>query len=490
MTKLYHSTQLRQLEQLAVEKYQLTTDTLMERAGAAALATLMQQWPNCQHIAVICGGGNNAGDGYVLARLAHLHGLSVEVWWLTPISHLKDAALNAARACVAAGVQQHAFAIAKAEDFAHADVIVDAILGIGLHGDLKPAWKQAITIINQVHKPVLALDVPSGLNADTGDVSDCVVHAAVTLTFLAFKPGLFINAGPSTSGEVLCADLEIPIASFDSISAGSRLLNTPTWTQQRREPAAHKGNFGHVLIIGGNYGMGGAVRLAGEAAARIGAGLVSIATRPEHIQPIMAARPELMCHGINSANELHHLLQKATVVVIGPGLGRERWWSQDILTTVLATPLPLVVDADALNLLALHPQQRDNWILTPHPGEAARLLESDTASIQQNRVAAVQALQQKFGGISILKGSGSLIHNGNTTYLCSAGNPGMASGGMGDVLAGVIGGLVAQKLPLETAATTAVYLHARAADLAAKDGERGMLALDLMPYLRRLVNAI
>ncbi|CAN5294215.1 NAD(P)H-hydrate dehydratase [soil metagenome] len=486
--KLYHSKELRQLEQRAIETHHIDADTLMERAGTAAFAALMQQWPSCQHIAVICGGGNNAGDGYVVARLAHLNGLKVEVWWLTEISHLKGPALNAARACVSAGVQQHAYNIATDSDFSSVDVIVDAILGIGLHGSLKPAWQQAISTINQSQKPVLALDIPSGLDADSGHIVDTAITADVTVTFIAVKPGLLTGAGPTVVGKLVYANLEIPEAVFNDVAATANLLSSSSWIQQPRNRNAHKGDFGHVLVIGGDYGMAGAVRMAAEAAARVGAGLVSIATRPEHIMPIIAARPELMCHGINGAEDLDKLLKKATVVVVGPGLGMQRWWGDDILTTLINSALPLIVDADALNLLALRPKQRENWILTPHPGEAARLLQCKTDEIQQDRISAVKTLQQQFGGIAVLKGAGTLIRGADTTWLCDAGNPGMATGGMGDVLAGVIGGLLAQSLTLEVAATTGVYIHAKAADLAAAQGERGMLALDLMPHLRRLVN--
>ena len=268
-----------------------------------------------------------------------------------------------------------------------------------------------------------------------------------------------------------------------------------------RKHDAHKGHFGHVLIIGGDAGMSGAVRLAGEAAARVGAGLVSIATQPTHAALISATRPELMCHGVTRAQDLTPLLARATVIIIGPGLGQTTW-AQELLTAVLEhTPsVPIVIDADALNLLAHYHQdgsnyERFNWILTPHPGEAARLLGCDTSAIQNDRYAAVQQLRHQFGGVNVLKGAGTLVLGNDPTAtprICVEGNPGMATGGMGDVLSGVIGGLVAQQLSLNLDLTTAAYLgvalHAHAGDLAARDGERGLLASDLFPYLRQLVN--
>lgn len=257
-----------------------------------------------------------------------------------------------------------------------------------------------------------------------------------------------------------------------------------------RERTAYKGDFGHVLVIGGDYGMGGAVRMAGEAAARSGAGLVSVATRTQHIDIVSVMRPELMCHGITKATELKKLIDRATVIVLGPGLGQSDW-SQELFHYALIADLPKVLDADALNLLSKQPQKHENWILTPHVGEAARLLKTTTENIQANRPAAVTQLQHQYGGVAVLKGTGTLVCSANNAIgICKAGNPGMASGGMGDVLSGVIGGLLAQGLTLKQAAEMGVCVHATAGDLAAAKGERGMLALDLMPFLRQLVNLL
>ncbi len=251
-----------------------------------------------------------------------------------------------------------------------------------------------------------------------------------------------------------------------------------------RQPNAHKGNFGHVLVVGGNIGMSGAIRLAGEAALRVGAGLVSVATHPEHAAFINAARPELMIHAISQPSDLEPLFKRATVVVLGPGLGQTSW-SQQLFHATLATELPLVVDADALNLLSFSPTKKENWILTPHPGEATRLLDT----VETDRQSIVENLQKRFGGICILKGAGTLITDGTETILCPYGNPGMATGGMGDVLSGILGGLIAQKLMLLQAAKLGVCIHAYAGDLAANEkGQRGLIASDVFPYLRHLVN--
>jgi hydroxyethylthiazole kinase-like uncharacterized protein yjeF len=251
---------------------------------------------------------------------------------------------------------------------------------------------------------------------------------------------------------------------------------------------AHKGDFGHVLVIGGNHSMGGAVRLAAEAAARVGAALVTVATRPAHVPALLAARPELMCHGIDSPAEIQPLLARATVILLGPGLGRDGW-AEEIYSCVMENPLPKVIDADGLNILSSkNTPPQDNWILTPHPGEAGRLLGCPTATVQADRSLAAVQLQQRYGGVVVLKGMGSIVQGNNAPYICTAGNPGMATGGMGDVLGGVIAGLLAQGLTLEKAASVGTLVHALAADQAALEGERGLLAMDLMPYLRKGVN--
>jgi NAD(P)H-hydrate epimerase len=260
----------------------------------------------------------------------------------------------------------------------------------------------------------------------------------------------------------------------------------PILSSRKRD--THKGHYGHVLVIGGNRGMSGAVRLAGEAAARVGAGLVSIGTNKQHAALISVMRPELMSHAVESVDDLAKLVAKASVLVIGPGLGQDEWAQQLLAQALVATQLK-VVDADGLNLLANNPSQRHDWLLTPHPGEAARLLNCTTAEIQADRFAAVIELKRRYGGVVVLKGTGTLIACGEKVGMCPFGNPGMASGGMGDVLSGVLGGLIAQGIDLETAAQLGVLLHSKAADhVAQTQGERGMLALDLMPELQKLVN--
>lgn len=261
-----------------------------------------------------------------------------------------------------------------------------------------------------------------------------------------------------------------------------------TWLKPRAKET-HKGQMGHVLVIGGELGYSGAPRMAGEAALRVGAGLVSIATHPENAFAMNADRPELMCHGVIHPDELMPLVDKANVIVLGPGLGQSAW-SYDLWRTAIAQEKRMLVDADGLNLLAKKPRQCDSWVLTPHPGEAARLLNTTTQVIQQDRLAAAQEVVKCYGGVCVLKGAGTLIVSAHQSpVMCDKGNPGMASAGMGDILSGVIGGLMAQGIPLADAAQLGVYLHALAGDLAATDsGERGLIATDLLPYLHQLCN--
>ncbi|MGK0673207.1 MAG: NAD(P)H-hydrate dehydratase [Halothiobacillaceae bacterium] len=257
-----------------------------------------------------------------------------------------------------------------------------------------------------------------------------------------------------------------------------------------RRRDSHKGDYGHVLVIGGNHGMAGAARMAAEAAARLGAGLVSIATRAGHAPFLAATRPELMVHGVECAEALQPLLLRATVLVLGPGLGLDDW-ARDLFEMAFAAGLPMVVDADALNLLAASPRRPDAPVIfSPHPGEAGRLLGIRVADVQADRAASVRALRESWGGVWLLKGAGSLIVDENGRLArCEHGHPAMASGGMGDVLSGMLAALWAQGLAPGDAARLGVCLHAAAGECAALDG-RGVLALDLLPHARRLLEAI
>lgn len=483
---LYRAVQMREVGRIAIADCGISGATLMARAGAAAFALLRARWPQVLRIAVICGTGNNAGDGFVLARLAHESGMDARVLQLGDAERLQGDALAARAVLVTAGGVTCAF---TQEALLSAECLVDALLGTGLERELGGEWRSAIEAINTSGIPVLALDIPSGLAADSGHVLSVAIKAEVTIAFIGLKQGMFTGQAPDYCGEIFFDDLGVPPELFSRVPAAAARINLAGLPALKpRSRAAHKGTNGHALLIGGDCGMGGAIRLAGEAGARIGAGLVTIATRPEHVAGINVARPELLCRGVENARQLLPLIVAANVIAIGPGLGRASW-AVELFALVLDSGLPLVVDADALNLLALEPARRDNWILTPHPGEAARLLGCSVAEIEKDRFAAVAELHKRYGGAVVLKGAGTLVWAGSgPVAVCEAGNPGMASGGMGDVLTGVIAGLLAQGLELEAAAQRGVCLHAAAGDRAAREGERGMLASDLFPHLRHGVN--
>ncbi|MEZ5582236.1 MAG: NAD(P)H-hydrate dehydratase [Candidatus Competibacteraceae bacterium] len=484
---LYRAAQVRELDRLAIEERGIPGYTLMSSAGAAAFAALRQHWPNAQHIVVVCGAGNNAGDGYVVATRALQDDLAVKVLTLSDPERLRGDALTAYQDAQAAGVSIRDFDPASLNQ---AEVIVDALLGTGLEREVSGTWRDAIKAINNQPAGVLAIDIPSGLHADTGAIMGIAINAEVTVTFIGLKQGLFTGQGPACCGSVIFDDLKVPADIYKIVHPSSRRYCGADLSKllPRRPRSAHKGKHGHVLVVGGDSGMAGAARMAAEAAARCGAGLVSVATRNAHAGVQAALRPELMFRGVESVAELAPLLARATVIAVGPGLGNGDW-GRTLFNAVLTTDLPLVVDADGLNLLAADPVRRDNWVLTPHPGEAARLLQTQPAQVEADRFTAAAEIAVRYGGVCVLKGAGSVIaceHDG--VFVCDKGNPGMASGGMGDVLTGVIAGLLAQGVPLAQAACAGVYVHASAGDQAALDGERGLLAMDLMPQLRTLVN--
>jgi NAD(P)H-hydrate epimerase len=462
----------------------------MQRAGAAAFDLLRTRWPRARRIAVVCGPGNNGGDGYVMARLARAAGLTVNALSLGAAEKMQGDAAAARKQCKSAGVSIRNF---QADLLTGHDVIVDALLGTGLEREVDGEWRTAIEAINASRLPVLAVDVPSGLNADTGHVMGAAVRASATMSFIGLKAGLFTGTGREHAGEIFFNDLNVPPDIYARVPALVRRLTEISLhgLMPGRRRDMHKGDAGHVLVIGGDRGMPGAARLAGEAAYRAGAGLVMLATHPEHAAHIAAARPELIVHGVATPQELRPLLERADVIAVGPGLGQGEW-GDALFGAALDAKLPMVVDADALNTLATDPLMHADWILTPHPGEAARMLGMSKAEIQADRFAAVHELVASFGGVCVLKGAGTLVASlyDGVVSVCDRGNPGMASGGMGDVLTGVIAGLRAQGLISPVAARLGVWLHAAAGDDAAASGQIGMLASDLFPHIRSRLNRL
>jgi hydroxyethylthiazole kinase-like uncharacterized protein yjeF len=484
---LYRAAQVRELDRCAIEDHEIPGAELMERAGAVAFKRLRERWPEARNITLVCGSGNNGGDGYVVARLAHQAGLAARVLQLGDPEHLEGDAREKANSYHASGGVAEPYALLPLRT----DLIVDAVLGTGLDREVQGALADALTKINAHRAPKLALDIPSGLHADTGRILGVAVRAEATVSFIGLKQGMFTGEGPDCCGEIAFDALEVPAVIYSREVLAARRIDWATRGELlgRRRRSAHKGNFGHVLVVGGALGFSGAPRLTGAGALRAGGGLVSVATHPQHAALVNAMQPELMCRGVASAADLDALIERASVIAVGPGLGQDQW-ARHLFTRVLASGRPLVVDADGLNLLAQMPVSRSDWVLTPHPGEAARLLGIGTREVQADRFASVRRLQERFGGVAVLKGAGTLIFGPSRKppAVCSDGNPGMASGGTGDVLTGVIAALIAQGLTHEEAACSGVCLHAAAGDAAAAGGERGMLASDLIAALRCVAN--
>jgi hydroxyethylthiazole kinase-like uncharacterized protein yjeF len=490
-TAIYSAAQVRALDAWEIEKRRVPGFTLMTRAAEGALKLLRARWPQARRVAVVCGAGNNGGDGYVLARLAQAAGLEALVLAATPPDQLAGDARRAQEEWLAAGGRAHPFA---GDALSGSDVVVDGLLGIGLKGAPRAETLAVIRAINAAHRPVLALDIPSGVDADTGAVHEAAVRAEITLSFVGFKSGLFLGDGPEHAGVVLLDDLGIVAPAQPQFAPLLRRIDESeigaALPPRRRD--THKGESGRVLLVGGGAGMPGALRLAGAAALRVGAGLVTVAGLPENLVAVSAAVPELIYLPTSSVTSLDAAIRAADVLAIGPGLGQGDW-AQRLWTQALrAAGVPAVVDADALNLLALDPVKLPpGWIITPHPGEAARLLGVQIPEVQRDRLGAVRELAARYGAVAVLKGAGTLVASAGADAdisICERGNPGMATAGMGDVLTGVIAGLRAQLGDSLRAARVGVLVHALAGDSAAQTGQRGLIASDVIAELRGWVN--
>jgi len=490
----YQPIQVQQNEAKIAGDCGISVITLMEKAGAAVFSQIQSQYSSLKSLLVISGKGNNGGDGFVVARLAASAGIRVTVIVIANKSEIKGGALTTLQLLDNTTVALHYLKgtkstcqlIAKFQG----ELIVDSMFGIGFRGKLSPILSEIIESVNMHDAPVVSIDIPSGLNADTGNDEGVAVAAQQTITFIAFKRGLLTAQAANYVGELYLADLDIGEYFIKNIHTSVFIQgykNLPILG--RRKKSSHKGNIGLLLAIGGNRGMPGAIRLSAEAALRSGASLVTVTCHQDSQTVVCAGRPEIMLAPI-TAQQLNDqgTLSKAKIVVIGPGLGQDHW-AQQLFLAILSSNKRCVVDADALLLLSQQPIKRGNWILTPHPGEAAKLLNCTIDDIENDRFIAVKAITDKYGGICVLKGAGTLISDGKTTWINISGNAGMASGGMGDVLSGIIAALLIQLPEPLVAVRFAVYIHGLAADVVAKkQGQRGLLASDLFPEIRRLVN--
>jgi len=514
LTSVYSAKQVLENEAIVARSQNIALYSLMEKAGKAAFSALEQHWPDARHLLILCGKGNNGGDGFIVARCAKEAGYQVQVALTCKESELKGDALLAFQAMVDSGLipiysPEEEFKIETIITAFCGDVIVDALFGIGFSGTLPADIKSVVSLVNQHAAPVLSIDIPSGLcattgNVSSGDLTQQVIIAQLTITFIVYKQGLLTGQAANVIGELQLAELQLGNAFKKQISSKVCRQVRPSFSNQNKLPVlparlktSHKGNIGLLLAIGGNIGMPGAIRLASEAGLRSGAGLVSVCCHYDNQALVFSGRPELML-APTTASELSNSthLTKAKLAIIGPGLGVSTW-AKAIFDFVInysnSHHLPLVIDADALTYLASEKCKALSscqWILTPHPKEAARLLDCRIEEIEADRYSAVRRIAQKYNAICLLKGAGSLISDGERVIINSTGNPGMASGGMGDILSGIIAALCLQHKNYLEAVCLAAYFHGLCADnIADRQGERGILASDLFNELPAIINS-
>lgn len=483
MQQVYHSRDIQAWEQRWFAKGNSSYGLMQQVAWAIArqLQVLFEQH-NIQSIAVCCGQGNNAGDGYLIAQYLQQAGFDVSIYASDlGASHDLHTAYQAAKDNAVTIEQGFAFKQTY-------DAYIDALFGIGLNRDLTEDWQQIIQHINQQSGLKIAIDVPSGLNANTGQPLPCAVVADHSFTVLGLKAGLFTGKGKAYCGQIHLIDL---IPTDPDLTAIAQL--SPTHIKlPKRQAFGHKGSYGHVLVIGGHAEMGGAVIMAAEAAFYAGAGKVTLVCDAKHHSAILARSPNIMLRDIHqlSQSEREVLINQVDAICFGMGLGRDAWAEQQFeqwFDAMNQDDKIVVLDADALWFLAKTPKplSRHSY-LTPHPGEAATLLHCSVNEVEADRVSAIYALQQRYGGAWVLKGAGSLILE-QQLWICCAGNPGMGTGGMGDILAGMLASLKAQFQQC-IALHQVVTLHAKAGDILARNGERGLQAQHMNQAIYQVVN--
>ena len=482
MSRLFTAHQIRLMDRMLIDEYGIPGLTLMSRAADASVDLLRGRYPLARRVIIFCGTGNNAGDGYLVAAKLQDRVIDVLVVQVGDPQKLGKDASTARNRCAQQAVPIMDWDAFQSGGLEEADVLVDALLGLGTAGPARKPFAQAIDWLNAQQAPVIALDIPSGLHPDLGFAEGAAVYASHTVTFIANKLGLAAEQGPDFSGEVHVAPLGTPDAFFDQFEEKAVGVIEPS-ALPRRSRAAHKGHFGHVLVVAGGEGMAGAGLLAASAALRTGAGLVTLATHPSHAPNLAIYQPELIVQGVPKADALMPLLERATVVAVGPGLGQSEW-SKALFKKVRGSRLPMVMDADALNMLAEGPSELPNAILTPHPKEAARMLGA--SAVSRDRLKVLRALQDRYQSVVVLKGAATLVHDGKLALINQTGTPAMATAGMGDALTGCIAGLVAQGLVLGQAAAQGVAHHGRAGEWASADlGEVAVLASDVIARLGR-----
>ena len=472
---------MQEIDKRAIEEFGVPGLNLMENAGQSCTDAIVEEFGSQGFAAVIAGKGNNGGDGYVIARLLRQAGWDVHVFILAERGQISgDAATNLARLpveeityCPRAGQ----LADLHMGEITRADVIVDALFGTGLRSDLEGAFREAVEIINASGRPVLAVDIPSGIHGTTGRVLGDAVRASITVTFAFAKLGHVLYPGAEHTSRLIVADIGIPPRLLETAS-GFDLLNDDFIRPmlRRRDRQAHKGQFGHCLVIAGSTGKTGAAALSANSAMRAGSGLVTLAV-PERLHDILETKTtEVMTVALPDSNSGHltssafpaieKLLAGKDALALGPGLGRRPGTTALIQTIVESVSLPMVIDADGLNALAdditiLRRKRSSDLVLTPHPGEMARLLGTSIPDVEAVRISVAQEFSRNFGVYLVLKGPRTIIASPTgIAAINGSGNPGMASGGMGDVLTGIIASLLGQHYSTWDACRIGVYIHA------------------------------
>jgi len=481
---LYDTKTVYEMDRAAVVTDGLKEIELMRRAGQRVWQEISARWPEVSCVTIFAGSGNNGGDAYVIALAAKAGGVDVQLISQGDLANQSETSAYFREQWQAAGAE----ILPWKQQEIRGEVIVDGLLGIGLTRELDKNWQSLIHSINKKSAIRVAIDIPSGLNANNGMAQPCAVNADLTVTFIGAKTGQLLADGPDFCGELVFDDLGTSSRiGEDQVPALIVLDRSNIKLPAKRKHNSHKNAFGHLLVIGGDKGMVGAVSLAAQAALRSGAGLVTALVHPDCANSLSAIS-ELMVLGWDS---LDQKLEQADVILVGPGLGASQA-ARDCLEKIQACKKPVVVDAGALDADFLHALASDQVVVTPHPGEAARLLSMQSAEIQSDRLLASQQLADRFGMVSVLKGSGSIVQQaGSIPAINIQGNPGMASAGMGDVLAGMIAALLGQGLSPFDAAKTAVLVHALGAeDYAADNDETGLIASDIVHRIPRLVKRL
>lgn len=499
--QLYSAQQVKLGEVTCANKAGISMYQLMELAGHAVFDTMLAHFNQANRIAVLAGRGNNGGDAYVFARLALQKKCDVTVYSFFPDKSLSGDAEIARQAYLNQG---KSISNIEEADFQGYELIVDGLLGTGFSGTLREHMRKVIAKVNNAEAPVIGIDLPSGLNADNGIVEQECINADYTVTFVAPKVGLMIADGPDHTGHLILAGLTIGDMFYQEFEPVACVYGLPNQILiPRRKRNTNKGRNGHVLCIGGAEGMPGAIYLTAKAGLRTGVGKASVICHQSNVATINIMCPELMVWGATqeAAEQLINKLHSADVVVIGPGLGQGEWSQfvvKQTLTALIAKPKTLVIDADGLNLIASHLElaalfKKVNCesVLTPHPLEAARLLGIKVTEVNQDRVVKAKLLAQEFASHIVLKGNHSLVVSEDKVSVNLTGNSGMASAGMGDVLTGIIAALAANKENLQfnmnETVKLAVYLHGLAGDFAAKSGEIGIIASDVIEQLPKAI---